>query len=34
MPERAINTLFPNRAYYFGTNLKVINTVRKRCPEW
>jgi len=33
-PERAINTLFPDRAYYFGTNLEVIDTVRRRCPEW
>ncbi|WP_456422272.1 DUF4855 domain-containing protein [Thermococcus sp.] len=33
-PERAINTLFPDRAYYFGTNLEVIDTVRRKCPGW
>ncbi len=33
-PERAIDTLFPNRAYYFGTDFKVVDVVRGRCPEW
>ena len=33
-PERAIDTLFPDRAYYFGTDFKVVDVVRGRCPEW
>ncbi len=24
----------PTRAYYFGTNLEVINRVREKCPGW
>jgi len=28
------NTLFPERAYYSGTNLEVIDTVRRKCPGW
>ncbi|GAB6134869.1 DUF4855 domain-containing protein [Thermococcus prieurii] len=33
-PDRAIDTLFPNRAYYFGTDFTVIDKVRETCPEW
>nr|WP_206203588.1 DUF4855 domain-containing protein [Thermococcus sp. M36] len=33
-PERAINTIFPDRAYYFGTDLRVVDKVRSKCPDW
>ncbi|GAB6136479.1 DUF4855 domain-containing protein [Thermococcus prieurii] len=33
-PDRAIDTLFPDRAYYFGTDFTVIDKVRETCPEW
>ncbi|AEC51851.1 hypothetical protein PNA2_0935 [Pyrococcus sp. NA2] len=33
-PEKGINRLFPYRAYYFGTDLKVIDRVRSKCSFW
>ncbi|ASJ09638.1 hypothetical protein A3L11_10500 [Thermococcus siculi] len=29
-----LGKLWTNRAYYFSTNLKAIDTVRNRCPKW
>ncbi|WCN27601.1 hypothetical protein [Thermococcus kodakarensis] len=26
--------LWPNRAYYYGTNLRNVNLVREKCPDW
>ncbi|WP_297495334.1 DUF4855 domain-containing protein [Thermococcus sp.] len=33
-PETVINELFPQRAYYFGTDFEVIDQVRSQCPDW
>jgi len=33
-PETVVNRLFPHRAYYFGTDFKVVDKVRSKCPEW
>nr|WP_206204647.1 DUF4855 domain-containing protein [Thermococcus sp. MAR1] len=32
--QEAVSTLFPDRAYYFGTDLKVVDKVRAKCSEW
>ncbi|WP_456394230.1 DUF4855 domain-containing protein [Thermococcus sp.] len=36
VPYRDISPeeILPNRAYYFGVNLEVIDRVREECPRW
>lgn len=32
--KRIKGHVWPNRAYYYGTNLRNVNLVREKCPDW